>query len=105
MDIEQLIPPGGDWDVIAPYGCITRLIVYHGREVARINPAGDFDDETEGQIAMGMRAMPAACIALRRIRDLTARDGDDITREINAIANLVIDYIEQAAPPVIEPEC
>lgn len=103
MNIDELIPPGGDWDVIAPYGCITRLVVWRGKEVARVNPAGDFDDDTEGHIAMGLRAMPAACIALRRIRDLTASDPD--AREVNAIAQAVIGYIEERAPPVIEPDC
>lgn len=97
-----LIPAGGDWECVASDGAITRSIMWRGREVALINPRGDLDDITEGQIAMGMRATPVMDKALRAICVLANQP--DSTALIGSIARAAIDTVMRAAPTVREPE-
>lgn len=112
MDIQSaLAPPGGDWQCIAATGAITRSIIWRRQEVALINPRGDLDDSTEGDIAMGIRATPIMDTALRIIFSLALGIGDgneeDWANErilIGEIARAAIDYVEQPAPAIVEPD-
>ena len=98
--LTAIIPAGGDWACVAHPGAITRSITWRGLEVCLVNPNGDLDDATEGQIAMGLRATPALDKALRTIFVL-ADDPDnlDLTQRIALAA---ITYIELPAPPIEE---
>ena len=94
--LQAITPPGGEWQAVAKQGAITRSVVWRGLEVAQVNPAGTFDDLTEGQITMGIRATPVLDAALRTILTL-ARDGADPAL-IASIAETAIAYIEMPAP-------
>lgn len=99
---KALIPPGGDWLCIAPPGAITRSILWRDKEVALINPRGDLDDATEGDIAMGMRATPIMDTALRMILVLAEDAGNlELIRKIcgTAIATVML-----PAPAIVEIE-
>lgn len=100
--IYALIPAGGEWNCVAAPGAITRSIVWRGTEVCLVNPAGDLDDTTEGQIAMGFRATPAMDKALRSILIL-AEDPDNLLL-IQRIARAAIVYVEMPAPAIPEPD-
>ena len=93
--IRAVMPAGGDWQCDAHEGAITRTITWAGKEVAQINPRGDLDDQTEGQIAMAIRAMPLMDAALRTIMALADHDGNTLIRKI---AESVIAYVEMDAP-------
>ena len=98
---EALVPHGGDWQCTAREGAITRLIEWNGREVALVNPRGDLDDRTEGQIAMGLCATPALDKALRVIYVLASDpDNSDL---IGRIARAAVCYIERDPPVIREP--
>lgn len=97
-----LIPAGGDWQCVSPEGAITRTIVWNRTEVALINPRGDLGDTTEGDIAMGMRATPLLDKAMRAI-SILAKDPANAPL-IERIARAAVDYIEQPAPRIIEPD-
>lgn len=99
---EALVPGGGDWQCVAPEGAVTRSIVWKGTEVALVNPRGDLSDYTEGDIAMGLRATPVMDKALRAIFVL-ARKEENLAL-IADIARAAIDYVEQPAPRLREPE-
>jgi hypothetical protein len=97
-----LIPPGGNWRCIVKQGAITRSIGWNDVEVALVNPRGDMLDCLEGQIAMGIRATPIMDRALRVIFILA---GDPSNLDlIGRIARAAIDYVEQPAPAIPEPE-
>jgi len=99
---KAIIPAGGDWRCIAEEGAVTRSIIWRGTEVALINPRGDLDDLTEGEIAMGIRATPVMDKALRAIFVLAQKpENMDL---IGRIARAAIDYVEQPAPRIVEPE-
>ena len=97
--LADIIPRGGNWRCAALPGAITRSIWWGRIEVANVNPCGDLDDKVEGNIAMGLAAMPAACMALRMIRDRANPES-----EIGQIARIAIEYIERPAPAISEPE-
>ena len=97
-----LIPSGGDWKCVAEDGAITRKVVWGHTEVALVNPRGDLHDATEGQIAMALRATPLMDKALRTI-SILAKDPTN-SELIERIARAAIDYVEQPAPHIIEPE-
>lgn len=99
---SALIPGGGDWQCIVNDGAITRTVVWRSQEVALVNPRGDLLDHVEGQIAMAIRALPAMDKALRVIAVL-AKDPDNLDL-IARVASSAIDYVEQPAPRVPEPE-
>lgn len=99
---RALVPPGGDWRCVAQDGAITRSIVWNEIEVALVNPRGDMLDRLEGEIAMGLRATPIMDRALRVIFVL-ARDPTNLAL-IGQIARAAIDYVEQPAPDVPEPD-
>lgn len=99
---QALIPAGGDWQCIAPEGAITRTVVWGRTEVALVNPRGDLPDPTEGQIAMALRATPLMDKALRTI-SILAKDPTN-SELIERIARAAIDYVQQPAPRIIEPE-
>jgi len=102
-DIQKvLIPPGGDWKCVAPDGAVTRSIVWQQTEVALINPRGDMLDGLEGDIAMGIRATPVMDRALRVISVLAA-DSENLDL-IRRIARAAVDYVEQPAPAIQEPD-
>lgn len=102
-DVQSaLIPGGGDWQCVVHDGAISRTIVWRSQEVALVNPRGDLSDNTEGNIAMAIRALPAMDKALRVIAVL-AKDADNLDL-IARIASSAMDYVEQPAPPVPEPE-
>lgn len=96
MKITDLIPPGGDWECVAPQDAICRTIMWRGKEVAYMNPAGDFTDEQEANLAMGMAAAPVCCTALREILKRA-----DSNSEIAEIARLAIAYIGRSAPALV----
>lgn len=97
-----LVPPGGNWRCIAEQGATTRSIVWNEMEVALVNPRGDFLDHLEGELAMGIRATPIMDKALRVIFVL-ARDPANLDL-IGRIARAAIDYVEQPAPAMPEPD-
>jgi hypothetical protein len=97
-----LIPAGGKWECTASNGAITRSIVWRGIEVALVNPRGDLDDVIEGQIAMGFRAAPVMDKALRVIFMLSQQP--NTSDRIGKIARAAIDYVEQPAPPISDPD-
>lgn len=97
--IHQIIPGGGNWTCVFAPGAITRSVMWGRIEVALVNPNGDLDDGTEGNVAMGLTAMPAVCMALRMIRDRVNPDS-----EAGQIARLAIEYIERPAPRLVEPD-
>lgn len=99
---EAITPAGGDWQCVAPEGAITRTIVWRSTEVAIVNPRGDIDDATEGDIAMGIRATPVMDKALRAIFIL-AKDANNLDL-IGQIARAAIDYVEKPAPRLVRPE-
>jgi hypothetical protein len=100
--IKIVIPAGGEWRCEAVDGAICRSVKWNQIEVAYMNPAGDLDDTTEGQIAMATRALPAMDAALRIIGALSS-DSANLPL-IARIADTVVAYIEQPAPPVREPD-
>lgn len=97
---DALIPRGGDWTCIAREGDITRRVMWRSTEVALINPRGDLADQTEGQIAMAIRAMPMLDKALRAIWIL-AKDPAN-SELIGQMARAAIDYVEQPAPRIAD---
>jgi hypothetical protein len=99
---KALVPPGGDWQCVAEDGAITRSVMWNHKEVALINPGGWMLDRLEGDIAMGIRATPVMDRALRVIFVL-ARDPANLDL-IGKIARAAIDYVEQPAPAIVEPE-
>ena len=42
-----------DWTISMAPGAICRTIMWQGKEVALVNPRGDFDDNTEQGLAAG----------------------------------------------------
>ena len=100
--VAAITPGGGDWQCVATDGCITRSIFWNGREVALMNPRGDLDDGTEGQIAMAARALPTMDAALRAIIVLAESDGN--LTLIRDLAVSVIEFVERPAPRIKEPE-
>lgn len=99
---RALIPSGGDWQCVAEDGAITRKVVWGDTEVALVNPRGDLLDHIEGQIAMALRAAPLADKALRVI-SILAKDPANAAL-IERVARAAVDYIEQPAPCIVEPE-
>lgn len=99
--IAAVTPGGGDWTCEAKAGAITRSVMWGGTEVALVNPRGQLSDATEGDIAMGLRAMPVCDKALRVIMAL-AQDPENAPL-IAQIANSVIAYIELPAPKITRP--
>ena len=99
---KALIPGGGDWQCIAEEGAITRKVVWGHMEVALVNPRGDLHDHTEGQIAMALRATPLIDKALRTISILAKDPGN--AELIERIARAAVDYVEQPAPRLINPD-
>lgn len=99
---EAATPDGGEWRCVAGPGAVTRSIVWRGQEVALVNPRGDIDDETEGQIAMAIRAIPTLDAAMRSIIVL-AKDAGNLPL-IQRLAVAVIAFLEQPAPRIPEPE-
>jgi hypothetical protein len=97
-----LTPPGGEWIATAAPGSVTRSIEWRGRDVALVNPRGDIDDETEGQITMALRALPLLDCAMRTILVL-AENGNNIAL-IREIAETAVAVIEEPAPAIPEPE-
>jgi hypothetical protein len=95
--LKAVIPAGGDWTCEADPGAISYSIRFAGIEAALVNPDGAIDDQTEGQIAMAMRALPAMDCALRAIMAL-ASDVSNVAT-IAKIAETVIAYVEMPAPP------
>jgi hypothetical protein len=100
--VASITPGGGDWQCVARDGCITRSIFWNGREVALVNPAGDLDDSTEGQIAMAMRALPTMDAAIRAIIVLAESDAN--LTLIRDLAVSVVEFVERPAPRIREPE-
>ena len=97
-----LIPPGGDWRCVVLPAAVTRSIIWNGTEVALVNPGGDLRDSTEGEVAMGIRATPAMDRALRVISGLASNPENlDL---IGRIARAAIDYVEQPAPTIADPD-
>jgi hypothetical protein len=100
--LAAITPPGGEWVAVAEDGAITRSVRWRGTEVCLVNPAGDIDDATEGQIAMALRATPVLDTALRVIQSLAA-DPENAAL-IAKVAETAIAYIETPAPRLKEPE-
>ncbi len=101
--IAYLRPDGGDWKCeITERG---RKITWRGLDVAQVNPHGSLDDETDGQIAMSLRALPVMDAALRVIMVLAASTmGEDLRPLIQRVATSVIAHIEMPAPTMPRPE-
>jgi hypothetical protein len=97
-----LTPPGGEWTATAEPGSVTRSIEWRGREVALVNPYGDIDDGTEGQITMALRSLPLLDYAMRTILVL-AEDSNNIAL-IREIAETAVAVIEEPAPAIPEPD-
>jgi len=100
--LAAITPPGGEWATVAYDGAITRSVRWNGTEVCQVNPQGQLDDLTEGQIAMGLRAMPVTDTALRVIMTLATDPAN--APLIAKIAETAIAYIEAPAPRLKEPE-
>jgi hypothetical protein len=100
--LAAITPPGGEWVAIAEDGAITRMVKWGATEVCLVNPAGDIDDATEGQIAMALRATPVLDTALRVIQ-LLAADPENAAL-IAKVAETAIAYIETPAPRLKEPD-
>lgn len=100
--LKAVIPPGGDWRCEARNGAICRSIIWNHIEVAYMNPSGDLDDTTEGQIAMATRSLPAMDAALRIIGALAA-DPANLSL-IARVADTIVAYLEQPAPRVRTPD-
>lgn len=100
--LAAIIPGGGDWECVVPPGAVTRTIKWRQVDVALINPRGDLGDDTEGHIAMGIRATPAMDKAMRAIWVL-AKDPANLEL-IADMARAAIEYVEQPAPAIVEPE-
>lgn len=102
--VDIVCPPGGDWRCVVANGSICRTIEWGSKEVALVNPRGDLDDVTEGQIAMAMRALPALDAAMRII--LVLAESADNLATIRSIAESLLAYGEMPAPaiPSDEPE-
>jgi hypothetical protein len=81
---------------------VTRSIEWRGREVALVNPYGDIDDGTEGQITMALRSLPLLDYAMRTILVL-AEDSNNIAL-IREIAETAVAVIEEPAPAIPEPD-
>jgi hypothetical protein len=100
--VAAATPGGGNWECVAPEGCITRSIMWNGLELALMNPRGDLDDTAEGQIAMAARALPLMDASLRSI--IVLAESADNLDTIRALAVAAIEFIERPAPRVKEPE-
>lgn len=100
--LDGMIPPGGEWTCEVSEGHVTRMIAWGGAEVALLNPKGDLGDATEGDIAMGLRAMPMVDCVLRAIMVLAEDPANlDLIRRVCCTA---VAYIEQPAPLFPETE-
>ena len=65
-----------DWTVAFPPGAICRSVMWSGKEVAHVNPAGDFTDETEAGLAAGIAHSAKMHRLIRRLADdATAPEG------------------------------
>jgi len=73
-----------DWSIKYAPGDTCRTVMWSGKEVAVVNPRGDFTEETEANLAVGIAFSARMHRALKRI----ARDrylSDDMLAEICAI--------------------
>lgn len=100
--LYAITPPGGEWNCVAAPGAVTRSVMWRRTEMCCVNPSGDLDDATEGQIAMGLRSTPVLDTALRVILTLS-RQGCDAAL-IGKVAKTALAYLEQPAPSIDEPE-
>lgn len=100
--VASATPAGGEWECVAPAGAVTRSILWQGREVALVNPRGDLDDQTEGQIAMAMAALPLLDATIRAV--LVLAESADNLLLIRELAAGVIAHIERPAPDITAPE-
>jgi hypothetical protein len=99
--IRAIVPPGGEWECVASDGAITRSIKWGHTEVALLNPAGQIDDTTEGQIAMAFRALPLIDATLRSI--IVLAESAENLQTIRDLAISVVAFIEMPAPRISEP--
>lgn len=100
--IRWAMPSGGEWRCEARPGAVTRSIMWMGTEVALVNPQGQLDDRTEGNIAMALRATTIMDASLRAIIVL-AESADNLPL-IRELATSIIAFVEQPAPRIREPE-
>lgn len=100
--LHDLTPGGGDWACKVPDGAICRSVFWRSTEVAHVNPSGDLDDTTEGQIAMALAASPVTDKSLRVI--LALADDSANLPLIRRIAETAVAHIEAPAPRVPEPD-
>jgi|HubBroStandDraft_1064217.scaffolds.fasta_scaffold151801_2 hypothetical protein len=99
--VEASTPSGGDWRCVAEPGAISRSIMWRGTEVAHVNPRGQLDDATEGQIAMAIAAVPALDAGMRAILVL-AEDAENLLA-IRELATSLVAFIEIDAPKMNRP--
>jgi len=100
--LEAMLPDGGNWRVEVPEGAIVRQVEWNSREVALINPRGDFTDQIEGEIAMAVRALPRLDMAMRSI--LVLAEKAENLELIRRMCASLIWFVEQPAPEVPEPD-
>lgn len=80
-----------DWTVRYEPGETTRTVMWNGKEVANVNPRGDFDEETEAQLAAGLAfaARMHRCLKMIAVDEKTTPDTmkeiTDILHGVNTI--------------------
>ena len=83
------MPEGTEWSVEIKPGEITRRIVWGHKQVAIVNPYGDFTDDTEKDLAAGLAFSAKMHLALRGVLyDIENRDGhlqDATKRAVRAV--------------------
>lgn len=96
--LASIVPAGGNWQYERNVGT---LITWNGITVAQVNPDSQLPANTEGEIAMAMRALPAMDAALRIILALakspSAATPDGIEL-IARVAETVVAHIEMPVP-------
>src|SRR3546814_1493806 len=72
-----------EWTITYEPGATCRSIMWSGREVAVINPRGDFDEQTESDLSAGIAHAARMHLFLRRLRQDGLTDG--LKRELAEI--------------------
>ncbi len=64
------------WEISYPKGATCRAIIWEGKEVAIVNARGDFDDDTEADLAAGLAHAGRMHLLLRNIQEDIRKTGD-----------------------------
>lgn len=76
-----------DWTIRYEPGAISRTIMWNNKEVALVNPVGDFDEETEGNLAAGLAFAARMHRVLKMVSNEKGILSTDTLKEVNDTLN------------------